>query len=58
MPAGCGELQPLDHSFNEFFKRAMKTHFSSWYAAEVKEDLDVRADINSVKIDLRASVVN
>ena len=38
----------------------MKTHFSSWYAAKVKvkEDLDVGADISTVKIDLRASVVN
>ena len=58
VPAGCtGELQPLDVSVNSVFKESMKSHFSRWYATEVKEAPEQGLEIVDVKIDLRASIV-
>ena len=40
IPAGCtGELQPLDISVNDVFKKKLKLCFSHWYANEVSTAL-------------------
>ena len=58
VPAGCtGELQPLDLTFNEPFKREMKECFTRWYASLVKKQLDQGKDVSEVKPDLRTSTV-
>ena len=55
VPAGCtADLQLLDVSFNDFYKREMKSKFIHWYVNEVSglsdEDL-------STPVDLRSSLV-
>ena len=58
VPAGCtGELQPLDLTFNEPFKREMKECFTRWYASLIKKDLDQGKGVGEVKPDLRTSTV-
>lgn len=55
IPAGCtGELQPLDVSFNDELKVAIKSNFSQWYANEIKEALDKGINILDLERDLRA----
>ena len=50
VPAGCtGELQPLDITFNDPFKREMKELFTKWYAAIVKKELDQGKDVSTIK---------
>ena len=46
-------MQPLDLAVNDEFKDS----FSRWYANKVKEALDKRADLDKVKLDLRASLI-
>ena len=58
VPAGCtGELQPLDVTFNDPFKREMKELFTKWYAAIVKKELDQGKDVSTIKPDIRTSTV-
>ena len=58
VPAGCtGELQPLDVGVNVDFKQLMKSHFSRWYAEEVRNAMDQGTALSDVKVDLRATVV-
>ena len=44
-------------SVNSVFKESMKSHFSRWYATEVKEALEQGLEIANIKVDLRASIV-
>ncbi len=58
VPAGCtGELQPLDVTVNGFFKKELRSCFSSWYARKVKEELEAGVNIQEMKIDLRISLL-
>ncbi len=58
VPAGCtGELQPLDVTVNDFFKKKQRSCFSSWYAKKVKEELEAGVDIQEMKIDLQISLL-
>ena len=58
VPASCtGELQPLDLSVNDEFKALMKDNFSRWYADEIKSALDKGESLDTVKIDLKASLI-
>ena len=55
VPAGCtGELQPLDKSFNDPYKKEMKQHFTKWYAGLVKEALERNENVN---INLQTSLI-
>ena len=56
VPAGCtGQLQPLDVAVNDPFKKTLKKLFSSWYANQIKEQLDSGKTIENAKVDLRTS---
>ena len=58
VPPGCtGQLQPLDVSTNERFKGHLKEMFSSWYSSKVEEHLNSGETVESVRVDMRASVI-
>ena len=58
VPASCtGELQPLDLSVNDEFKALMKDSFSRWYADKIKTALNSGASLETVKIDLKATLI-
>eukprot|EP00117_Sycon_ciliatum_P024114 scpid76020/ scgid20316/ len=55
VPACCtGELQPLDKTLNNPYKKALKECFTDWYAGVVKKALD---EDKPVEVDLKTSVV-
>jgi hypothetical protein len=58
VPASCtGELQPLDVSVNDPFKKLMKSELSHWYAGIVKDGLDAGKDLDTIAVDLKMSTV-
>ena len=55
VPASCTpELQPLDKSINDPYKKELKQCFIDWYASEVKDVLDKDEE---VYISLQTSVI-
>jgi hypothetical protein len=58
IPAGCiGELQPLDISVNDVFKKELKLCFSYWYPNEVSTALSNGVGVEGVSVDLRISII-
>jgi len=58
IPGGCtGELQPLDLTVNDYYKKQLKNCFSDWYASKIHQNLANANDVTDVDIDLRTSVV-
>ena len=58
IPGGCtGELQPLDVSVNDYFKKQLKNCFSEWYASKIQDCLSEGSDIADITVDLRTSVL-
>ena len=58
VPAGCtGELQPLDITVNDAFKRELKSCFTTWYAKEVSKALKNGEDVEKIKVNLAISVI-
>ena len=58
VPANCtGELQPLDITVNQVFKKELKGCFTKWYAGIVKQELDKGVELSTIKPDLRISTL-
>ena len=58
IPAGCtGELQPLDISVNDIFKKGLKSCFSEWYVSQVSTALSAGVRVEGVSVDLHISVI-
>lgn len=54
VPGGCTEeLQPLDLSVNDYYKKQLKQCFSNWYSEIIIRRLTVGGTIDKVKVDLR-----
>ena len=57
VPASCtGELQPLDLTVNQVFKKELKACFTKWYADVVKGELEKRVELGLIKPDIRIHV--
>lgn len=55
VPAGCtGELQLLDKSLNDCYKKQLKECFTKLYANQVKKALEKKEE---VKISLQTSII-
>ena len=55
VPASCtSELQPLDKSINDLYKKELKQYFIDWCASEVKDELDKGEEVD---ISLKTSVI-
>lgn len=58
VPASCtGELQPLDVSTNDPFKKAMKAEFTSWYGGLINAALVRGEALENIKVDLTLSTM-
>ena len=58
VPASCtGELQPLDLTVNQVFKKELKACFTKWYADVVKGELEKRVELGLIKPDIRISIL-
>ena len=58
IPANCTDkLQPLDVLINKPLKDKMKRRFQTWYAAEVKKQLNDNIPIEQVKVEMPASII-
>ena len=56
--ANCTDKwQPLNLFVNKPLKDEMKQHFQSWYAEEVRKQLESGVAIQEVKIDTRTSAL-
>ena len=57
VPANCTDkLQPLDVAVNKLIKDEIRSRFQSWYADEVREQLQIQL-VHEVTVDVSASVV-
>ena len=58
IPSGCTDkLQPLYVSVNKSAKCYLREKFSSWYAEEVKQQIDAGKQAAEVQVDMRLSVM-
>ena len=58
IPSGCTDkLQPLDLSVNKSAKSYLRDKFSTWYAEEVKQQMDAGKQAAEVQVDMRLSVM-
>ena len=58
VPSNCTDkLQPLDLLVNKPTKDHIRQKFRSWYAQKVKAELDAGKSPDSVKVDLKMSVI-
>ena len=58
IPPGCtGELQPLDLTVNDYFKRKLKGHFNDWYSDEVERELRGGLNPTTSKANFQLSVI-
>lgn len=58
VPASCtGELQPLDISGNNDFKKSLKSQFQSWYSKQVDKQIQSGVSLESVNVDLKLSTL-
>ena len=59
VPTGCtSELQPLDLSGNDEFKKHIKNELSNWYAWQVQSELESGKPLEAIQIDLKLSTLN
>lgn len=57
IPACCTDkLQPMDISINKPVKDELKSRFQSWYASEVKKQLE-HVPVHEVKVDVTATSI-
>ena len=57
IPANCTDkLQPMDISVNKPLKDELKANFQSWYASEVKKQLEL-VSVDQVKVDVTATAI-
>lgn len=58
IPNGCTDkLQPLDLSVNKSAKSYLREKFSTWYAEQVKQQLNAGKQATDVQVDMRLSVM-
>ena len=58
VPAGCtSELQPLDLSGNDEFKKHIKNEFSNWYVRQVQSELESGKSLEAIQTDLKLSTL-
>lgn len=56
VPAGCtGELQPLDVSVNNIYKKRLSSKFEEWYSEEVQRSMDSGKSVNDINVDISLS---
>lgn len=58
VPPGCtGDLQPMDLTVNELYKRELKNKFHTWYANQIEDQLKKGVSICETKVDFPLSVM-
>ena len=58
VPGGCtGELQPLDLSVKNEYKRLLRECFTSWYAEKIRSSMQSGVSIDDLEIDLKMSTM-
>lgn len=58
VPANMTHLyQPLDLTVNGHFKTFMRSKFSQWYSKQILLQLEGGADVQSVKVDVKLTIV-
>ena len=57
IPASCTDkLQPIEKSINKPVREELKSRFQSWYATEVKKQIE-HVPVHEVKVDVTATAI-